>query len=229
MRRVFLLLLISVLPSWGAIAFVRQAVGSGTGSNSVNITITAPTAGDCLVLGVTASHGSTISAISGGGVTWASVVTSDTNFRSAIWKGPNSSGSGTTVTVTLTGSPNSYFNVSEFSGLDASCTTDQSNSKNGNSATLTAPTITTTNANDLLFAVGILPSSFISGPTLSFNALTATDPTRIAVAYRIVSSTAAYFTEWSFGGATTYESEIASFTAASATYVSNPTVIMVGP
>ncbi len=225
-----LFLLLFGLPCLAAITGpVHQGTGSGAGSNSVNITITAATAGNCLILTATASHGSTVSAVSGGGVTWASVVTSDTNFRSAIWKGPNSSGSGTTITVTLTGSPNSFFNVSEWAGLDTSCTTDQSNSGNGNSATLTAPTITTTNANDLIIACGILPSSFTSGPTLSFTALNTPDNTRIESAYRIVSSTAAYFTEWSFGGATTFESETARFKAASATFVSNPTVIMVGP
>jgi hypothetical protein len=91
-------------------------------------------------------------------------------------------------------------NISEFSGVAASNALDVAPPPaSGSSATPTTPTVTTTNANDLILAgaADISVTATTGGPTNSFTALNeAANGNKIIPAYRVVSTTGSYNTSW---------------------------------
>lgn len=217
--------------SFGAIALVRQATGTAASGTSVSVTITAPTAGDMLILTLRSNPlNSTVSAVSGGGCTWSSVIAGATNRVAAIWKCPNSSGSGTTITITLANATtNSIANVSEWSGMDSSGTTDGTSTTSGANATPASTAISTTNANDLVVAVmgwgATSGAVFNTGPNNSFTALTTTSNVAFDAAYQIESSTGSYSTGYGVGGTgPVWDFEAAAFKASVVANTTPPAV-----
>lgn len=90
-----------------ALSVIQQAHGSAVGAGVVVLTIAAPAAGNALIVGTCRPAGqssSPIASISGGGVTWTAypIIQTDSS-DTEIWAGLNSSGAGTSVTVTFGG------------------------------------------------------------------------------------------------------------------------------
>lgn len=187
-------------PTAGSIAFVRQATNSAATSSSLVVTITAPNAGDALVLFSTNNNAS-ITAVSGGGVTWVSGnVGGDGHIITSIWYGLNSSGSGTSITITYadaTGNPAA--NVSEFSNVATASAVDVSPSEtNASTVNPYSPAAVTTNADDLIVAVAGSNATVSAGPSDSFTGLTqvASSSNRTIPAYLSVNATGTYNTGW---------------------------------
>ncbi|HUR55797.1 MAG TPA: SGNH/GDSL hydrolase family protein [Gemmataceae bacterium] len=220
---------------------VQQVVGktASGGSTTKNITIAAPGVGASLILRCYRGTGTTISGITGGGVTWAQVAVvedSSNTIGVEVWAGHGSSGSGTTVAVTL-GSAYSQisYNVTEHSGVDSTPILDPSASTNtGTSGTDSTSSVTPTASQEvLLLAVGGVRSAALTDtPTGSFTANTRPGtghlgaPVEFAFAYRIVASTSgAYGTSWpSSVGYQPWCSIIVGFRAGSGADTTPPTL-----
>lgn len=185
-----------------AIAFVRQAVNATTASTTCAVTITAPTAGNCLVACIYSDSG-LVSGISGGGVTWAKLKAGNfASFSAEIWYGLNSSGSGTTVTVTNAVSGVNCVNVSEFSGIKTSGAADASTAaSNGPAANPSVGPITAAAGPCLYIASLSLNQNGTTGPGDGFTALTdaASSFKHALGCYRIDTSPAAATPSWTQG------------------------------
>lgn len=184
-----------------SISLVQQASGAWSSGPTFVVTLgSSPSGSNILVLCCGGDPKSnTISSISGG--TWTKIASSGTDEEVEIWIG--TSPSSTTITLTLSGTPNSkYANVQEWSGL--SSTTDGSTTNfsavSNNPAT---GNISTTNTNDVLIAVSFFAGTsptLSSGPTNSFTSLSNPSSGAFQAAYRIVNSTGTYSTDWTYGG-----------------------------
>ena len=199
---------------------VQQHIASNGYTVSLPVTIAAPQAGDLLVVNVSCTDASqTISSVTGGGVTWVRAAHSNTHAIADVWYGPNSSGSGTTVTVATTSNTNLYATVTEWSGMTAVAIQDGSGgSNNGASATLITATLTTANANDLIIGTAVNTAGFTasSGPTNSFIALNTPGGTVQYNAYRVGPVAGNYSTSWTTSGSAFWDTAIAAFKAAPA-------------
>lgn len=192
-----------------AITKIQEAQGI-SGGTSANVTITTPSAGNSLIaiVNINDSGGSpNITGISGGGVTWSASdsilyhsLFSDTKLQ--IWYGHNSSGSGTTVTVSVTGSVGHLTQVivSEWSGL-GNAAPESTNHNSGNSTTPTTNSATPSSAVSLViggFGFATSSTTYSSGPTNSFTRMTpSTDAFNnwtVEGAYQIESSSSSYST-----------------------------------
>src|SRR5712691_11450667 len=227
MKRHLLLVLTTVLllgfPSlgWGGITLVQQGTtGLSICGGHTSLTVTLPanvTAGNALVVFVSWNNQRNLTSVTGGGVTtWAQAVARlPVDPQSAIWYGLNSSGGTNTVTVNWDSDPNSCgMSVAEFSGLFTSAALDVTATATGSSTTITTGTLTTTNANDLLVAMGVQSSATAGAPTNGFTALTGVSASfNQEEAYNIVSSTGSYSTGWSLSGSSSWPSLIAAFKA----------------
>jgi outer membrane protein assembly factor BamB len=190
--------LFGVRPVWAGIAFVQSASNSANGVSTLNVTLgAAPAGGNTLVLYSGVAGAATVSTVSGGGVTWLNgTAVAPNSGCTEIWYGLNSSGSGTTITITYTQTDNLVARVAEFSGILASGALDVKAGCGSTSASpATMPSLTTTNANDLILSVygtsggntyGASTNSFSDFPTV-----TATNDT-VGFSYKIVSSTGTY-------------------------------------
>lgn len=187
---------------------VQQTAGktSAGGSATKTISISTPASGGHLVLLINRPHTISISGVTGGGVTWASGGSvSETSSQQAyeIWYGSGSSGSGSTISVTIS---NTYavieYNFSEWSGVDTTPVLDPSVSSNtGTSSTITSSSVTPTAGKEvLLLSIGGLNGggAATDSPTGSFTALTRSGTfTYGAYAYRVVASASgSYQTTW---------------------------------
>jgi hypothetical protein len=137
---------------------------------------------------------------------WVKKGSSNTNRDDEIWCATLSGTPGTTVTVTISGSPTQgNAIVSEWSGW--TCTLDgvmQPN--NGSSSNPATATLTTTNANDLLIAVlHNQNGTFGGGPTNGFTGLTSYNANTMNAGYLVVSATGNYSTGWSFGSSVLWD------------------------
>lgn len=162
---------------------VSSYTASG-GSANKTITITAPTAGNTLILWVYNDGGTgDPTAVSGGGVTW----TKTANFgRLSLWTGPNSSGSGTTITVTVANTySRSDCNVTEWSGMPATLTADGGSNGTSSNPNNVTPSVTPTGTPVLLLAAAYASAPYSAGPTGGFTALTMPNATRAKWAYQI--------------------------------------------
>ena len=184
------------------IAFVRQATGVGSNATTCSVTITAPSAGNALVVCFATNSNATPTGITGGGVTWAILREEDqaSGVRNAnIWYGLNSSGAAGPVVITFAAKSHCAANVSEWSGLTA---TDLTAGTAGTSVTIDAGAVAATINDSLVIASanngtgGIAPSA---GPTNSFNALTYVnggDDNDLLCAYLITTAAGNYSTAW---------------------------------
>lgn len=160
-----------------AIALVQQANNSQGSGASLAVTIAAPAAGSALVV-MCAQNSFAVSSISGGGVTWTLLNKSAFNFYSTeIWYGENSSGSGTTVTITLAGSTRCAATVTEWSGVKTSSAADASVPDTSGTSTSASPGAIDPSANPALYlaVASTQNSTFTSTVGGGFTQLT--DPT----------------------------------------------------
>lgn len=178
------------------------------GSTTKTIAISAPASGSMLTLFIVRPNASSISSVSGGGVTWSSVGSvSDGIATIELWMGPNSSGSGTTISIVVSNSYSSYeTHFGEWSGIDASPVADPANSTNtGTSTTASTSSVTPTAGKEVvLIAAGFSTNDLADSPTGSFTALTRSGTAGGGIgagnsvfAYRIVgSASGSYSTSW---------------------------------
>jgi outer membrane protein assembly factor BamB len=113
-----------------------------------------------------------------------------------IWYGLNSSGSGTSITITYTASDNLAARVAEFSGIATAGALDVSAGCASTAVSpATIPSLTTTNANDLILGVyGTSVGNTYGVSTSSFSDLATVTATNdvLGASYLIVSSTGTY-------------------------------------
>lgn len=199
------------------------------GSTSKTITISAPAAGSLLMLMITHYGSNSVTSVSGGGVTWtkvSNVTTSDSVYTAELWTGPNSSGSGTTITIVVSNTYDPYqTNFAEWSGLDTAPVADPSPSTNtGTSATTSTSSVTPTAGKDvLLVACGVSTNDLANTPSGSFSALAASATAlgglgngNSVFAYRLVTgASGSYSTSWTGSvGYRTWSTIIAGWDAA---------------
>lgn len=185
---------------------VQQVAGvtiSG-GSATKNITIAAPAAGNALRLLATSANVASISSVTGGGVTWALEAEYHdvpNSIHAYIYRGENSSGSGTSVGVTI---PNTYatfeYNVSEWSGLDVTPVPDPAGAtNNAASSTATTPTMSPTAGKEvLLMGVAFSNGTVTNSPSGGWTALNRSgSATSVGFGYLVVASASgSYSTTW---------------------------------
>ena len=135
-----------------------------------------------------------------------------------IWYGHNSSGSGTAITITFSGSIglNPTANVSEWSGLlNQGPTSTNTNSNTSGSSTMTTNSVTPTNPASLVIAVmgGSGSPTYSSGPTNGFTRMTAPSGSAVVLegAYQIETSSASYSTGMSWTSSPPWAAAIAAF------------------
>lgn len=192
-----------------SIALVNQVAAKTVagGSATKNVAISAPGAGNALRLMIVRDPATTISSVTGGGVTWTRLSTvTDTvaTITCDLYGGDNSSGSGTTVAITISNTYSTLeVNVSEWSGLGTAPVTDPAPSTNtGTSSTLTTAAVTpTAGKNLLLLACGAILNgthTVTNTPSGGFTALTRSATANyLAFAYQIVASASgSYQTTW---------------------------------
>ena len=197
----------------------QNAAGGGTcvatSGSSIPCALTGPdSSGDKLFLLYGGNPvGNNITGITGCAATWTLAIRSSNNRDASVWYCSNATGGDTTFTATTSGTcGNCYTSISRWTGLSG--TLDQTAPSNGTAAIIATGSITTTSANEVIFAVlrdanaGVL----VSGPTNSFTPLNNSDSNDGAeFAYRIVSSTGTYSTGWTIAGVAVYDTAIASF------------------
>lgn len=238
MNKLLAILFIFSLRAYAAIALINQGSGglgvtcSATSGTTITCTLSqAAVPGDTLIAYVSYNNVLTVSSISGGGVTWALTGASNTqaNADDEIWHGLNSSGSGTTITITMSGTitvGTARATVVEFSSVGALDITGTTN--NGVTSAITTATITPTSSLNEVIVASYKGNGFVSGPTNSFIALNTLN-TSFQPAYILAASTSgSYSTSWtaSTGG---WNSLIASFSASrGAAATNNRTLLGVG-
>ena len=200
-------------------AVVQQTTATTSGNNSLTATFgSSTTVGDTLVVGAEIfNNAHTVQSVSGGGVTtWHQISAASVtgNRRQEVWYGTVTS-PGTAVTTTQSSGGDDYSNliVAEVSGLAAS-PLDQAASQYTTSTTATTPSITTTTANEIVFAFaqGDNYDDAYGTPSDGFTALNSAYPDWSGGAYQTTSSTGSYSTSWTHGGSTdNFETSIVSF------------------
>lgn len=184
---------------------VQQVTGT-TGASPVisySITIAAPTAGHSLIACISTSTSQhPVSSISGGGVTWRSAVAQTIGTgtpQSQIWFGHNSSGAGTTVTITYATAAKGSCSITEWSGLtngvaNSTCV----NSANADSTPTAGSVVTNSNNSLIVSNSSWAANGYSSGPNNSFTRGTAfNDGVHFGeMAFRIITVNGAYTVTW---------------------------------
>lgn len=177
---------------------VQQVPGKrDSGSSAVAITISAPGAGNGLVALITSTAYPTVLSISGGGATWAKAKSSDfDNWDAEGWVGPNSDGTGTSISIPNTVAGPLAAIIAEFAGIKKVSPVDQVSTKSGSGTAVTSNAITPSENGCIVFYVcahndSVAPSA---GPTGGFTALTppaVADQMMISAGYLIQTTAAA--------------------------------------
>jgi hypothetical protein len=209
--------IVAAAPS-GPPQLIQQSANGVSAGLTLDVTLGAsPAPGNSLIAIVSCKGGTSITGITGGGVTWAQAAHIATNRTSDIWFGHGSSGSGTTVTVTVNSSTTSRIlaNVSEWSGLK-NAGAESTNTSSGTAQNTTTNSVTPASVNSVVVA-GDSPASvvtYVSGPTNSFTRLTPTSSTVVLEsAYQIETSTGTYSTGHGWSGSGLFSAAIAAFGA----------------
>jgi hypothetical protein len=228
-------------PASAAPAIVQQQIATSATSTvtSLSVTPTTTTVGNVLVM-IGANWGCNLLSVSGGGVTtWQRAAYSTSNSNVEIWYGVVDTASSAAVVATLntqaspagcgsTASGAQWMNFTEWSGLWAAV--DAANAQAGSTSSASAPSITTTNASDLLLfgATESTSNSFGASPTPgTWTAMTSPTATwtKQSSWYQNVAASGAYQPAVTDSGSTfRWEAAIAAFKACPAT-VSDPSYV----
>lgn len=157
----------------GSAATVVQTASNhaDTGTSLVLTLGAAPTVGNTLVLGFAGNNGD-CSGIVQTGVTWTKINPFGTNFGGSTWLGTAVAG-GASATITLTyASGRGLALVEERSGIVTASALDQIGSANGTSTQIASGSVTPTQNNETIFAVGVAFKVFSAGPTNGFASAT---------------------------------------------------------
>lgn len=140
---------------------VQQATNHGDSVATLSATLPAtPVAGHILIM-IGANLSGSLVSVSGGAATWTKAASSLVNSNVEIWFGL-SSGMGAVVTIARPQTPASmWISVSEWDGLATTNSLDAAHAAYGTANPVTAGSIATTNAHDLLVfaATTALPST----------------------------------------------------------------------
>jgi hypothetical protein len=181
----------------------QQQTANGFCSPATSISLTLPSAPGnthlLIMVGGAQNIGFGGITVTGGGVaTWTVASRSDINKHVEIWYGITN-GSSSVVTLDSGGGAagDMWMQVSEWSGMATTGVLDQASAQSGTTSPASAPSITTTNANDLLiFGVSDTVANTFGTPTPgTWTALTSPPICNFssqAEWYRVVSTTAAY-------------------------------------
>lgn len=188
---------------------VTQNVGQGVSSANQTATITATTAGNFVIAFYARSGG-----LSTGGLTsvtdsasqtWSNLtigaVSGGVNTRIEAWYIANSA-SITSVTFNSATAQTNSWNITEWSGVASASPADVESpnpSGNASSTTQATPSITTTNASDLVIAALHFGQTTTTDPSSPWNLLTNFDDAAVGssrAAYQVVSSTGSYNATW---------------------------------
>lgn len=223
MRPLALLLLLSGLCR-AAISVVQAVDDNVTNAATLNVVLgSGASASNVLLVSFSRNATGTPSSVSGAcDVSWSELINSAVNRYVSIWCCSSPTASATTVTGTWGGKSGTRGHMIEVSGLNG-CTGDGTDANNGTATTIPAGPVTTTNADDLLFAAGVWAGTYSSGPTDSFTDIGDGAFANGRAAYRIVSSTASYSTSWTQGTSNPYDAVFAAIKGAAAgTVVKDP-------
>lgn len=193
---------------YSEIIFVRTSAIT----EALSVTIVEPAIGNALVLAVGGNlAGGSVSTVSGGGVTWSKVIGTSINRLSEIWCGPASSGVGTTVTMTVSGTDTNQMTVSEWSGMD--CTVVSSaTAGSASNATITSGNAVVVDPGSMIYAVVRWGGgqTYVSGPSASFTSL-GRIITRSDSGYLLPNAVGTYSTVWTVTLAVPWDIQIAEF------------------
>jgi Big-like domain-containing protein/purple acid phosphatase-like protein/calcineurin-like phosphoesterase family protein len=192
-------------------SFVRQSTGSISTGTALIANVNATT-GDTLVASIAIAAGSSKSVASvsdstGGAWTKGPVgFLTGANTRIEIWYRTNVPSGISSVTATISASGVASMNVSEWSGVASVSPVDRQAARGNSSATnASTPSITTTNANDVVIGAINYPGAASSTLTTSgFTALanfSAGSSTNGRAAYEVVPSTGTYQVSWTLSAA----------------------------
>jgi hypothetical protein len=199
------------------VALVQQVTAKATTGATLTATLpAAPTDGDVLVM-VGAGIQAQLAIVTGGGVTsWTKAAASTNNCNVEIWYG-TSDGSSATISISYSSSVTDapiWMQVSEWSGLSATGTLDNSTAASGTTGSANAGSLATHNATDLLiFAASDLTPNVFGTPTGgTWTAMTAISDGECAQSewFRAVLTTGTYAQHVSQTG-TGWDAAIAAF------------------
>jgi acid phosphatase type 7 len=208
------------------LAFVQQTTTAANSVASRALPAITVTSGNTLILALGwtpgAGNPSLSSVADNNGGTWQSttIQSSGTQARMQIWYSLNHPSGSTIVTATYSGNVSGVAaNLSEWSGIATASAFDASAGTTGSSTTPSTSTVTTHNANDLVFGAAVQQgkNTIVSGPTNSFTGLTpavtsgSSGNSSTQSAYQIESAINSYTTNWTMSGSNAWAGSIVAF------------------
>ena len=203
--------------SGGPVSYVTGNVNA-CAATSCAVNLTGTNAGDLIVLGLFVLNSTSVSSVIdmqgnqytliGSPQTW-----SPHNYVERLYYAKNIKGGANTTTVTLSGSAYMEMRLYDYSGLDTSSPLDASATpQTGTSVTGTSGTLTTSNANDLLFGYFHSDNDVTNSAGSGFTGrILGDDPEGED---RVVTSTGSYSATMSFSGSADYVGFLVAFKAA---------------
>lgn len=219
----------------GSPAYVTSA-DNGCNATSCSATLTGTNAGDLIVMGLFVSNSTSVNSVMdsqgntftpiGSPQTW-----SPNNYVERLYYAKNIVGGSDTITVTLTGSATLELLPYDYSGLDPSSPLDvKAVPATGTGTSGTSGSLTTTNANDLLFAFFHSDNDVNNTAGTGFTGRIPAGDTYPQGEDENVTSTGTYSASMSFSGSADYVAFFVAFKAASSGggggggTVSNPSI-----
>ena len=214
-------------------AFVQSKTNTADAAANIAATFTSNvTAGNLLVAVLNVDLGGAVSSISGGG-TWTQAKTQIWNFDQSIdiWSCPNATGGATTVTATLTGSPNAALIIAEYSGVLTSSPLDKTASNTSGNGVNSSPadsgqTATTTQNYELLIGAAVAFQVATQSEANSFTLRDSVNQTTITIILSLqdmtVGTTGQYQVQVSLSPTTQWGAAIATFKLSPSTWPSLP-------
>lgn len=203
-----------------------QSNSASAGNNTNSVTFSgANTGGNTIVVAVGWVNGGTATILDSNNNSYSPVLVTSPGLSSEIWYASNIAAGTNTVTVTFNQWDNSTVSVFEFSGLAVSSIVDGSAGNSGNSNGLSVGNIATTQADDLLFAVGYGNSggTLTAGSAYNMQQYSTWQGTHLGIETESVTSTGNYGATFSDTQAWTWIAQIVAFKAESSDESGDPT------
>ncbi len=198
---------------------VQTVHGDTTGATSLTITITASGSGNLLLVSFNAYKTTVSSVVDSAGNTWTQDwYATHSSINAYGYHLPTTSNAGgiTSVTITIAASADLAASVDEWSGV-TSTTNGTAPSGTGDAATASSGSLTTTNANNLLWgAIGtdVETVSAVATGWTSEGTVT-TNNVAITAAYQVVSATGSYTLSGTLSSSGIYAVDFVAFELAS--------------
>jgi hypothetical protein len=188
---------------------------SGLGTLSIQVSFNNPnTTGNLIIVTAGWPNGGTASVTDSNGNSYATAVGPTTNgLISQIWYAANIVGGTNAVTVNFDTSYNDMVSIFEYSGIATSSPFDVTHSNTGSNSSLDTGSVTTTQANELIFASAYGNSSgpLTAGPNYSLVQYYVPSGEHLGAEHRNLSPTGSYDATFSDSGSSTWVAQIATF------------------